>query len=185
MPGTYRVRSGWIATLVLGLLLLAASAQAGLRSAELQVNGLSCPFCAFGIEKKLLRIDGVRDVEVLLDEGRVAVTFAPQSAATVADLDAAVAKAGFELAALRVEADGQLREVDGPRLVSTAEMTFRLAETRDGTTRPVSAETLERLRQGMAGDDGTVVLSGTVEAFDGAEPTLVLDGAETLARARE
>ncbi len=49
----------------LGLLLHAAPANAAFVSAELRVNGLGCPFCAFGIEKKLLDVDGVTGVEVV------------------------------------------------------------------------------------------------------------------------
>ncbi len=80
----------------LGLLLHAAPANAEFVSAELRVNGLSCPFCAFGIEKKLLDVDGVTDVEVFLDDGRLALTFEPENAATVSDLEKAVEKASFK-----------------------------------------------------------------------------------------
>lgn len=40
------------------------------------VNGTSYPFCAFGIKKKPLDVDAVDGVEVRLDNGRIAVTFA-------------------------------------------------------------------------------------------------------------
>ena len=29
---------------------------------SLQVNGLACPFCAYGVEKKLSSIEGVEDI---------------------------------------------------------------------------------------------------------------------------
>ena len=62
----------------LGILLHAAPANAALVSAELRVHGLSCPFCAFGIEKKLLDVDGGEDVGVFLDDGRIALRFEPR-----------------------------------------------------------------------------------------------------------
>lgn len=64
---------------------------------ELRVDGLACPFCAYGIEKKLLDTQGVTDVDVSINEGIVRVTVRDQ-----ADLDEARAReivknAGFTL----------------------------------------------------------------------------------------
>ena len=51
-------------SIALGLVfgLSAIPARADMRAAELRVNGLSCPFCAFGIEKKLRRVSGVNEL---------------------------------------------------------------------------------------------------------------------------
>ncbi len=35
----------------------------------IQVKGLACPFCAYGLEKKLRKLDGVQEVYIGLDEG--------------------------------------------------------------------------------------------------------------------
>jgi len=40
---------------------------------ELRVDGLACPFCAYGIEKKLNAIDGVDEVVIDLNSGLVTV----------------------------------------------------------------------------------------------------------------
>ena len=40
---------------------------------ELRVDGLACPFCAYGIDKKLNAIDGVNDVDIDLNSGLVTV----------------------------------------------------------------------------------------------------------------
>ena len=40
---------------------------------ELRVDGLACPFCAYGIEKKLNVIDGVDEVDIDLNSGLVTV----------------------------------------------------------------------------------------------------------------
>ena len=40
---------------------------------ELRVDGLVCPFCAYGIEKKLNAIDGVDEVVINLNHGLVTV----------------------------------------------------------------------------------------------------------------
>ena len=112
------MRGRLLLAILLGILLRAAPAEAAFLSAELTVNGLSCPFCAFGIEKKLLDVHGVRDAEVFLDEGRIVLTFQPDSEATVDELEKAVEKAGFELAAVSLEVSGELLEEGSVRLIA-------------------------------------------------------------------
>ncbi len=61
---------------------------------KIGVDGLACPFCAYGIEKKLRAIPGARDVKVDLEEGRA--TFeAPSGAVTEQQVKQAVKDAGF------------------------------------------------------------------------------------------
>lgn len=165
----------------LGCLLYAAPSAASVLSAELRVNGISCPFCAFGIEKKLLDVDGVEGVEVFLDDGRIAVTFEPVNSVTVGDLEVAVEKAGFELGGLSLTVEGRLlpEEKGGARLVSGARMTLRLVEKRGDRTEPVSEATLERLRASMVPEDGSIAVTGVVEEWDETEPTLGVELVET------
>ncbi len=40
---------------------------------ELRVDGLACPFCAYGIEKKLNAIEGIDEVDIDLNNGLVTV----------------------------------------------------------------------------------------------------------------
>jgi len=41
---------------------------------EIRADGLACPYCAYGIEKKLMAIKGVKYVDVNLEQGKVLVT---------------------------------------------------------------------------------------------------------------
>ena len=165
--------------LSLGLALQAGPVNAAFVSAELRVNGLSCPFCAFGIEKKLLAVDGVQAVEVYLDEGRLALTFEGDNQATVSDLEKAVEKAGFELSGLELTVRGRLIDgaKDGPLLIANTRMSFRLAERRGEKTQPISARRLQRLRD-SAGQGATILVTGVVGDWDEAQPTLALDSVE-------
>jgi mercuric ion binding protein len=38
-----------------------------------RVDGLACPYCAYGIEKKLKEIEGVENIDIDLDKGLVTV----------------------------------------------------------------------------------------------------------------
>lgn len=39
----------------------------------MRVDGLACPYCAYGIEKKLKQIEGVQDIDIDLNAGKVRV----------------------------------------------------------------------------------------------------------------
>lgn len=43
---------------------------------QMRVDGLACPYCAYGIEKKLNEIDGVEKITVDLNKGLVTVNVA-------------------------------------------------------------------------------------------------------------
>jgi len=75
----------------------ATAAQTGPAQYELEVNGLACPFCAYGIEKHLLRIDAVEKVEVDVAGGQVVLWVAPGASLTRDQVDRALRDAGFEL----------------------------------------------------------------------------------------
>ena len=40
---------------------------------DMRVDGVACPYCAYGIEKKLRKIDGVKSVDIDLEQGVVSV----------------------------------------------------------------------------------------------------------------
>jgi mercuric ion binding protein len=63
----------------------------------LKVDGLACPFCAYGIEKRLSALEGVERVEVDIKGGRVAVTLREGAQLTEPQARRAVAEAGFTL----------------------------------------------------------------------------------------
>jgi copper chaperone CopZ len=66
---------------------------------RLSVDGLACPFCAYGIEKQLSRLDGVEAVDVDIKDGAVRVTLAEGGRLDEATARAAVKRAGFSLRA--------------------------------------------------------------------------------------
>lgn len=59
------------------------------------VDGLACPFCAYGLEKKLKKLDAVRKMEVQLEKGRVLLAFKEGQTLTKKEIQQAVKKAGF------------------------------------------------------------------------------------------
>ena len=62
---------------------------------EMRVDGLACPYCAYGIEKKLTAIDGVQNIDVDLDKGLVSVDVSDGVVLTEADMKQLFNDAGF------------------------------------------------------------------------------------------
>ncbi len=53
------------------------------RKIKIEVEGLSCPFCAYGLEKKLKNLEGVKNMEIDFNEGIVSLTI--QNSKTISD----------------------------------------------------------------------------------------------------
>ena len=82
-------------------MVLSTAAFAGGNQYALAVDGLACPFCAYGIEKRLSAIEGVESVETDVKSGQVVVTLAEGKTLTEEVARQAVEDAGFTLRSLK------------------------------------------------------------------------------------
>jgi len=80
-------------------LFLATTALAGQPRYNLSVDGLACPFCAYGIEKELQAVEGVASVETQVEAGTVIVTMKAGERLDRVTAKEAVEDAGFTLGA--------------------------------------------------------------------------------------
>ncbi len=99
---TVRLPTAVFFALLLAGMALAPIAQAQERGdtvndpdAEVYVDGLACPFCAYGLEKKMKTLDAIRKMEVQLEKGRVLLAFKEEKTLTKDEIQQAVKKAGF------------------------------------------------------------------------------------------
>ena len=81
--------------------MLSTAAIAGGSQYTLGVDGLGCPFCAYGIEKQLSAIVGVESVETDIKSGQVVVTLADGKSLSEDVARQAVKDAGFTLRSLK------------------------------------------------------------------------------------
>ena len=88
--------------LFLILLWSSASFAAGVRY-QLEVDGLACPFCAYGIEKKISQLDGVEQVETNVANGWVEVDMADGQTLSEDQARQAVKDAGFSLRSFKTQ----------------------------------------------------------------------------------
>ncbi len=85
------------ALFLLGLLAAPAWAAQAANVYNVGVDGLGCPFCAYGIEKELGSVGGVDKVDVDIKSGVVVVTMAGEATLDRDTAKQAVENAGFDL----------------------------------------------------------------------------------------
>lgn len=81
----------------LSLVLASTGVLAAPPAYQLHVDGLSCPFCAYGLEKKLGAVPGVQGLETRIKDGTVVVTMKEGAVLDEAVAKRAVKAAGFSL----------------------------------------------------------------------------------------
>ena len=102
---------------IMGLLLavLAALPGAGWAGERIVVDvaGVSCPFCAFGLEKKLQALPGVEKVSIKVNEGTAEIEVAEGHQVTKEQIQQAVKDAGFTPGEIRIEAVKGPKKMEG------------------------------------------------------------------------
>ena len=78
----------------------------------LKVHGLACPFCAYGLEKKLKKVPGVSSYEVDLGGAAASVHMEKNAVLDFTAFEDAVKKAGFTLSGISVKAIGNISDSD-------------------------------------------------------------------------
>ena len=68
------------------------------RQIEVTILGMSCPFCAYGVEQKLKKLEGVEALEVVLETGIATLTLEDEADVSNEELKKQVKEAGFEAA---------------------------------------------------------------------------------------
>ena len=97
------MRKSVLVRALLGAFLAAAVLAAPSQAQEtkpaytVDVDGLACPFCAYGIEKQLSAIEGVATVDTDIKTGSVTVTMQPGSMLAEDAARKAVEAAGFTI----------------------------------------------------------------------------------------
>lgn len=96
--------------LLLGISNVQSSAQSSDRDQfEVRVDGLGCPFCAYGLEKKVKKLKGVKKLTIDMETGILGFTYPTEKALSVEDIQNQVADAGYTpISVLVTRADGSV-----------------------------------------------------------------------------
>jgi copper chaperone CopZ len=88
-PGTLRAQDR-------GQQVSAATAAGGPQRITVTVNGLSCPFCAYGLEKRLRKLEGLDSLHIEFRTGQVALYVRDGSKVSDQQIRRLVKDGGFE-----------------------------------------------------------------------------------------
>jgi len=78
---------------------------------EVQVDGLGCPFCAYGLEKKFKEFKGIKDVKIEMETGQFNFSYPADKKLSLEDVENQVDKAGYTAVTTKiVRADGDIEE---------------------------------------------------------------------------
>lgn len=78
----------------------------------LRVDGLACPFCAYGLEKKITKMEGVLSFDADLEKGEVYVTLNDQANIDISSINKAVKESGFTLRAIFLKTGDKIEELE-------------------------------------------------------------------------
>ena len=81
---------------------------------KIEVKGLACPYCAFGMEKELKKVTGVKHVEIVLKEGFIYISTPINQKPSKESLEKIIVDGGFTV--------GKIEFSDTP---------FKIKETKD------------------------------------------------------
>lgn len=93
--------------LALAVLAYPLTALAEAAAVTVRVDGLSCPFCAYGLEKKIMKMEGVEGIEIDLEGGKVEIRFLDEDYVHTEEIEKAVRDAGFTPKSIEVKETGQ------------------------------------------------------------------------------
>lgn len=102
----YKLSTIFLAALTIGL---ASYAHAQIENVKVQVKGLGCPFCVYGLEKQLKNVEGVENVSTDLKKGEVTLQYNSNAPFSTARIERAVTEGGFTLGNIEVTAVGQVK----------------------------------------------------------------------------
>ncbi|QNJ97076.1 heavy-metal-associated domain-containing protein [Constantimarinum furrinae] len=99
-----------IITVIVALVsVMGANAQKSMDQFLIQVDGLGCPFCAYGLEKKFKEFKGIKDVEIEIETGNFSFNYPSEKNLTMDAVQQQVEKAGYTpITAKIVRANGKV-----------------------------------------------------------------------------
>lgn len=160
MQGRFPVNF-WLVLLV----LLPMTATAEVTKAVISVDGMSCPFCAFGVEKKLRSVAGAERVEVTMKDGTATLIAEEGESIELGQIGPAVEAAGFTPGLLNVTAIGTVKKDNKNLLfdVRNSTLTIRLIKL---------SPQLKPTLLDLANSGTTVSLTGSLAEIQAELPTL-------------
>lgn len=153
----------------------------GMTELSIRVDGLSCPFCAYGLEKKLKGVEHVASVQIEVDAGRAVIRPEEGTSVELDALERAVKAGGFTPRSVELAARGALTEFQGaPALSLPGDVLVLLAD--DDETEALVSAAGGSLGGKLVEVRGTVEFDHVPEGHAGHPYTLKLKSFKAAAR---
>jgi len=166
--------------------LFTTPAVAEIKTVNLHVDGIFCPFCALSLEKKLKKVEAVSTVDVHLKKGVTDVMLKPNVTFDLKALQQAVKKAGFTLKNVDVEVIGTvIRNEDGFLVLeSEGDQTRFILSDQDQaeTLAQVLSTKIEEQLTSAQSQGHLVLIMGVVHEHDKLPPGLMIKKLEIIAQ---
>jgi len=175
-----------IALVMLGLVLGgSAPVAAEIEGLQLQVDGLSCPFCALGLDKRLKQRAGLEGIQVHLKQGVTEAALPRGHGIDVGKVRRAVQEAGFTLRGIKLTVIGTIGR-DGDHVTVTSRhdgTTFLLfdAKHQDAEAGSTLSQVLRQQLEHAQQTNRLVKLRGLVHEHTGLPAGLMIESFEALA----
>lgn len=78
----------------------------------LRVDGLACPFCAYGLEKKVMKFESIQSYDIDMKKGEVYIVLKDNADISIKVLKKAVKEAGFTLRSISRKSSGRIERLD-------------------------------------------------------------------------
>ncbi len=147
--------------------LTLASAQ--IDSATMIVDGMTCPFCIYGIEKKLKSVDVIKNAEANLRSATVDLTFKENAVINIKDLDKAVDDSGFTPGEIEITASGILeqykladKEYSALRVSGSAQIFLLTDSDHHGQEEYIDPGKIKELSETASKNDGDITITGKI-----------------------
>ncbi len=129
-------------------------ANAQVKQVRIKVNGLACPFCAYGLEKKFKKFDGVGKVTISLNKGMATLDNKENQSIEFENLASAVTDAGFSATEITATVKGVISKSDDIYLLSVVDSDEKLILENN--------EVLQSLLSSLNGAEKEVSVKGAI-----------------------
>lgn len=173
----------YISALIIFSLVSLQNSFAEISSVEMKVDGLTCPFCVFGVEKKLKGLDEIESVNTNLKSGLVEVIFKDGKAVDIDRLNKAVKKSGFTPGDIKINAKGTFTESGGnPALkVSGSDQIFLLVGSKLHKKEEfLSEDKISEIKTAAENGMKEISVSGYIHKHGDFPPALSLESYEVM-----
>ena len=147
-------------------------------SVEMQVDGMTCPFCVYGIEKKLKAVDEVKDASSNLKTGIVDIYLKENEEINIDRLNKAIHESGFTPGNIKIKATGKLdnyklENKEYPAIkVSGSDQVFLLTLKPDHVKEEfLSGKELIEIEKAIGQGNNEITITGYIHSHPGVIPS--------------